>query len=59
MRLITSGKPIPTRAKRTKKAVSVDNTKVIITKNTNMGGVPRKQKMLKEHLARVIYHQVY
>ena len=24
-----------------------------------LGGVPREQKMLKEHLHRVIYHQVY
>ena len=25
----------------------------------DMGGVPREQKMLKEHLPRVMYHQVY
>jgi len=25
----------------------------------DMGGVPREQKMLKGHLPRVIYHQVY
>ena len=24
-----------------------------------LGGVPREQKMLKGHLTRVIYHQVY
>ena len=24
-----------------------------------MGGMPREQKMLEEHLPRVIYHQVY
>jgi len=24
-----------------------------------LGGVPREQKMLKGHLSRVIYHQVY
>jgi len=24
-----------------------------------VGGVPREQKMLKGHLPRVIYHQVY
>ena len=24
-----------------------------------LGGVPREQKMLKGHLPRVIYHQVY
>ena len=26
---------------------------------TILGGVPREQKMLKEHLPRAIYHQVY
>jgi len=26
---------------------------------TSLGGVPREQKMLKGHLPRVIYHQVY
>jgi len=25
----------------------------------SLGGVPREQKMLKGHLTRVIYHQVY
>jgi len=27
--------------------------------NSLLGGVPREQKMLKGHLSRVIYHQVY
>ena len=26
---------------------------------SSLGGVPREQKMLKGHLPRVIYHQVY
>ena len=26
---------------------------------TSLGGVPREQKILKGHLPRVIYHQVY
>ena len=29
------------------------------TRGTSLGGVPREQKMLKGHLPRVIYHQVY
>jgi len=29
------------------------------TRGTSLGGVPREQKMLKGHLSRVIYHQVY
>jgi len=29
------------------------------TDSTKQGGVPREQKMLKGHLPRVIYHQVY
>ena len=29
------------------------------TPGTSLGGVPREQKMLKGHLPRVIYHQVY
>ena len=29
------------------------------TLGTSLGGVPREQKMLKGHLPRVIYHQVY
>ena len=28
-------------------------------RGTSLGGVPREQKMLKGHLPRVIYHQVY
>ena len=32
---------------------------VIDTRGTSLGGVPREQKMLKGHLPRVIYHQVY
>ena len=31
----------------------------IRTRGTSLGGVPREQKMLKGHLPRVIYHQVY
>ena len=29
------------------------------TRGTSLGGVPREQKMLKGHLPRVIYHQVF
>ena len=32
---------------------------VTFTHGTSLGGVPREQKMLKGHLPRVIYHQVY
>jgi len=28
-------------------------------RNPGLGGVPREQKMLKVHLSRVVYHQVY
>ena len=27
--------------------------------DSGMGGVPREQKMLKDHLPRVLYHPVY
>jgi len=30
-----------------------------VGKGTSLGGVPREQKTLKEHLPRVTYHQVY
>ena len=30
-----------------------------LTRGTSLGGVPREQKMLKGHLPRVKYHQVY
>ena len=31
----------------------------LLTGFSFMGGVPREQKMLKGHLPRIIYHQVY
>ena len=30
-----------------------------VMRNPKLGGVPREQKLLKGHLPRVIYHQVY
>jgi len=32
---------------------------VFLQMTDSLGGVPREQKMLKGHLPRVIYHQVY
>ena len=35
------------------------NSGVVIDSGTSLGEVPRELTMLKEHLPRVIYHQVY
>ena len=38
---------------------TIKNIRTIRTIYYTLGGVPREQKMLKGHLPRVIYHQVY
>ena len=46
---------------RSRESRSHSETKVISEggERRSLGGVPREQKMLKGHLPRVIYHQVY
>ena len=40
-------------------SLGVDRLRVGWLNGFSLGGVPREQKMLKGHLPRVIYHQVY
>jgi len=42
-----------------KAPVAVIDSGLVGSTGTSLGGVPREQKMLRGHLPRVIYHQVY